>query len=64
MAWWRTKESGQEHARRDSDDSGDRDALGARERVVRAAARGVTDAVLDRIVVQPWMVERVKRWFK
>jgi hypothetical protein len=38
--------------------------MGQRERVVRAAARGVTDAVLDRIVVQPWMVERVKRWFK
>ena len=58
------KESGQEHARRDSDDSGYRASMGARERVVRAAARGVTDAVLDRIVVQPWMVERVKRWFK
>jgi hypothetical protein len=32
--------------------------------VARGAARGVADAVLDRIVVQPWMVERVKRWCK
>lgn len=64
MAWWRTKESDQEHARQHRDDSGDGAAMGARERIVRAAARGVTDAVLDRIVVQPWMVERVKRWFK
>jgi hypothetical protein len=38
--------------------------MGQRERVVRAAARGVADAVLDRIVVQPWMVEKVKGWFK
>jgi len=31
---------------------------------VRAAARGVADAVLDRIVVSPWVVEKVKRWCK
>lgn len=62
MAWWRSKTSDQEHARRDRDDSGDRDALGARERIVRAAARGVTDAVLDRVT--PEMVEKVKRWLK
>jgi len=29
---------------------------------VRAAARGVADAVLDRVT--PEMVEKVKRWFK
>ena len=45
-----------------SDDSGDRASVGARERVVRAAARGVTDAVLDRVT--PEMVERVKRWLR
>ena len=26
--------------------------------------RGMADAVLDRIVVTPGMVERVQRWFK
>jgi hypothetical protein len=36
--------------------------VGARERVVRAAARGVADAVLDRVT--PEMVEKVKRWLK
>jgi hypothetical protein len=29
---------------------------------VRAAARGVTDAVLDRVT--PEMVEKVKRWLR
>jgi hypothetical protein len=32
--------------------------------VARGAARGVADAVLDRIVITPGMVERVKRWCK
>jgi hypothetical protein len=36
--------------------------MGSRERIVRAAARGVTDAVLDRVT--PVVVERVKRWLK
>ena len=62
MAWWRTQEPAQEHTRRDSDDSGDRATVGARERVVSAAARGVTDAVLDRVT--PEMVEKVKRWLR
>jgi hypothetical protein len=62
MAWWRTKESDQEHTRQHRDDSGDGAALGSRERIVRAAARGVADAVLDRVT--PVVVEKVKRWLK
>lgn len=34
------------------------------EDVGRGLGRGMADAVLDRIVVTPGMVERVKRWFK
>jgi hypothetical protein len=32
--------------------------------IAEGVGRGMADAVLDRIVVTPWMVERVKRWFK
>jgi hypothetical protein len=64
MAFWRSKTPAEEHTGQHRNDPGDGAALGARERIVRAAARGVTDAVLDRIVITPGMVERVKRWWK
>jgi hypothetical protein len=36
--------------------------MGQRERVVRAAARGVTDAVLDRVT--PVGVEKIKSYLR
>ncbi len=32
--------------------------------IAEGIGRGMADAMLDRIVVTPGMVERVKRWFK
>ena len=62
MAFWRSKTPTEEHADQHRNDPVDGNALGARERIVRAAARGVADAVLDRMT--PAVVERVKRWWK
>jgi hypothetical protein len=42
--------------------------MGGGQETMKAIAegfgRGVADAVLDRIVITPGMVETVKRWFK
>lgn len=42
--------------------------MGGRQETMKTIAegfgRGVADAVLDRIVITPGMVETVKRWFK
>jgi hypothetical protein len=68
MGWWRSKKSGEKRTDQHRDDSGDRDAMGGGQETMKTIAegfgRGVADAVLDRIVITPGMVETVKRWFK
>lgn len=68
MGWWRSKTSGEKRTDQHGDDSTHRADVGVTgeaaivKAIAEGVARGVTDALLDR--VKPGMVERVKGMFR